>query len=113
MMRKLMMLPSSRNRLIRFSRSALPALKGSASLSRWIWYVLSICVVLTMIFSQVFPALAEGSRDLYPPGGSGSRANFGWRDDAYGNNLIKRRTLLKVYVKTAGEVILMGSSAIG
>lgn len=62
------------------------------------------------------PALAEGSRNLYPttfPGAvaARSRANIEWRTNLI-NNLFRRRTLLKVYAET-GERILVGSSANG
>ncbi|MBE9210714.1 lamin tail domain-containing protein [Nostoc sp. LEGE 06077] len=53
---------------------------------------------------------AEGSRTLYPSGATGNRANIEWRNSTYGN-LVKRRTLLRVYAQ-AGEYILMGSSAV-
>ncbi|WP_224087326.1 hypothetical protein [Nostoc sp. MS1] len=55
-------------------------------------------------------AQAEGSRNLYPSGATGSRANLEWRNENFAN-LIKRRTLLKVYAN-AGEYILLGSSAV-
>lgn len=66
------------------------------------------------LFSPVFGALpvgAEGSRSLYPSGATGNRANLEWRTSNYAS-LLKRRTLLKVYVN-AGEYILLGSSAVG
>ncbi|HEX2916673.1 MAG TPA: SdrD B-like domain-containing protein [Chloroflexia bacterium] len=70
------------------------------------------------------PAYAEGSRDLYPTNGTcqpnssnGScRANIEFRSNTSygpdGSTHILRRTLLEVYAK-AGEVIEMGSSAVG
>src|SRR5579883_1781190 len=63
-------------------------------------------------------AHAEGSRNLYPNGAMGSRANLEWEaNKVYGptspvNNSLLRRTLLHVYVN-AGEYILTGSSAVG
>ena len=68
-------------------------------------------------------AFAEGSRDLYPTNAtcttnaaSGScRANIEWRTNIYGppsDTHINRRTLFYVYA-TAGEVLEMGSSAVG
>jgi hypothetical protein len=59
-------------------------------------------------------ALAEGSRDLYPSGATGCRANLEWRTTFYGpnNNFLRRRSLLGVYAEP-GEVILVGSSAVG
>ncbi len=95
-----MMLPS----FLRTSRC-------SSFRSSWTWYILSAFVMLTVICAQIFPAQAEGSRDLYPPGGMGNRGNLEWRTNLYGN-LIHRRTLLQVFAK-AGEVILVGSSAVG
>lgn len=60
-------------------------------------------------------AFASGSRDLYPQSDEGkfqaARANLEWRTNTYGN-LLLRRTLLHVYA-TAGEYILVGSSAVG
>ena len=56
-------------------------------------------------------AWAEGSRNLYPNGAQGNRANIEWRTNTYGN-LLLRRTLLKVYAQ-AGEYLLVGSSAVG
>ncbi|WP_017719172.1 DUF11 domain-containing protein [Kamptonema formosum] len=61
------------------------------------------------------PVRAEGSRSLYPQTATGSRANLEWRSSAAGalkwGNILERRTLLKVYAQ-AGEVILLGSSAV-
>jgi uncharacterized repeat protein (TIGR01451 family) len=57
---------------------------------------------------------AAGSGDLWPNGASGSRANTEWRAASvtYGGGLLVRRTLIKAYMQ-AGEVLLLGSSAIG
>jgi len=68
-----------------------------------------LLLMLGFMLSQAHPAQAEGSRDLYPNGTSGYRANLEWRTSSYGGNLT-RRTLLKVYAK-AGEFIFLGSSA--
>lgn len=74
---------------------------------------LSLCAL--SCWTQVVQA--EGSRTLYPsipPLGSSpssNRANIEWRNDLYGN-LIRRRTLLKVYANK-DEYILLGSSAVG
>ncbi|MEQ8675003.1 MAG: isopeptide-forming domain-containing fimbrial protein [Aggregatilineales bacterium] len=68
-----------------------------------------------MTFLFVSPVLAEGSRDLYPGGpvGDRSRANLEWTTQTYGPaGLIARRTILNVYMN-AGEVLFMGSSAVG
>jgi hypothetical protein len=64
------------------------------------------------------PAQAEGSRDLYPSGATGNRANLEWQiGQKYGpvapvNNSLLRRTLLQVYANK-DEYILLGSSAVG
>ncbi|MEH2153920.1 lamin tail domain-containing protein [Nostoc sp.] len=64
------------------------------------------------------PVQAEGSRNLYPSGATGFRANLEWRStDKFGpttpaDNSLLRRTLLQVYAK-AGEYILLGSSSVG
>src|SRR5690242_11022345 len=57
---------------------------------------------------------ADGSRNLWPNGAAGSRANTEWRAATvtYGGGLLVRRTLIKAYMQ-AGEVLLLGSSAIG
>lgn len=85
-------------------------------LSRWNWLACSLA--LATLFPMGFaikPARAEGSRSLYPAGIGGSRANLEWRADEYlpnSDNPLTRRTLLKVYAE-AGELILLGSSAVG
>jgi uncharacterized repeat protein (TIGR01451 family) len=70
------------------------------------WFLL-----LSILAGFCLPAVAEGSRNLYPSGTSGNRANTEWRDDVYGG-IVKRRTLLKVYAQQ-GEYLLMGSTAVG
>ncbi|WP_242040448.1 DUF11 domain-containing protein [Anabaena subtropica] len=59
------------------------------------------------------PVQAEGSRNLYPSSSPANarRANLEWRNEIVAG-VIRRRTLLKVYA-TAGEHILLGSSAVG
>jgi len=57
-------------------------------------------------------ALAAGSQDLWPSGAPGNRANTEWRTSAYGNGALARRTLVKSFMN-AGEVLLLGSTAIG
>ena len=64
------------------------------------------------LFASASPALAAGSSNLWPNGASGSRANTEWRTGSYGNNVLKRRTLIKAYM-TTGQVLMLGSSAIG
>ena len=56
--------------------------------------------------------LADGSQNLYPSGATGSRANTEWRTGSYGGSAIARRTLLHAYA-TAGEFLLVGSTAMG
>ncbi len=63
------------------------------------------------VLASVAPAFAAGSANLWPSGASGSRANTEWRTNSYGGTLI-RRTLIKAYM-TTGQVLFLGSSAIG
>ncbi|MEA5598747.1 hypothetical protein [Rivularia sp. UHCC 0363] len=78
----------------------------------------SLALILCTWGYTTAPAQAEGSRNLYPQGATGSRANTEWRkSNSYGpttpvNNSLLRRTLLQVYAKS-GEYILLGSSAVG
>lgn len=58
----------------------------------------------------IAPVHAEGSRSLFP-GTFGNRANLEWRTGQY-VNLLFRRTLLRVVVNP-GDVLLLGSSAVG
>ncbi|MBV8985722.1 MAG: carboxypeptidase regulatory-like domain-containing protein, partial [Acidimicrobiia bacterium] len=69
------------------------------------------------------PAAADGSANLYPANATcgpnstaGScRANIEWRTSAYGpagSTQVRRRELIQVYAQ-AGEVLEMGSSAVG
>ncbi|MEB3294831.1 MAG: hypothetical protein VKJ24_16875 [Synechococcales bacterium] len=76
----------------------------------------TIATLLASTIAIALPPLAaqaEGSRTFYPNGfpTGAARANIEWRDDKYGN-LVKRRTVVKVFAKQ-GENILLGSSAIG
>ncbi|MBD2038900.1 DUF11 domain-containing protein [Leptolyngbya sp. FACHB-321] len=78
----------------------------------------SSVLLLCAIGSWVNPAQAEGSRNLYPNGATGSRASLEWvANTRYGptapvDNSLLRRTLLQVYAN-AGEYILTGSTAVG
>jgi len=70
-----------------------------------------------MVAAGLFAALpihasAAGSANLWPNGASGARANTEWRTNSYGGGLLLRRTLIKAYM-TAGQVLMLGSSAIG
>ncbi len=69
--------------------------------------VASVVALLT-----VPAALAAGSATLYPNGVAGTRANTEWRTSTYGGGAVSRRTLLHAYA-TAGEYLMMGSTAIG
>src|SRR5438105_35257 len=67
------------------------------------------------MFAGMTPvAHAAGSKNLWPAAAAGNRANTEWRDGTvtYGGGLLVRRTLVKAYMR-AGEVLLLGSSAIG
>lgn len=77
------------------------------------WLALLVCLgIFTVIYAGLATlAKAEGSRDLYPVGVTGNRANIEWRNSFYGA-FLRRRSLFQVYAKT-GEVILLGSSAVG
>lgn len=72
-----------------------------------------IILIMTLGMFSALSALtlAEGSRTLYPGGVAGFRANIEWRTSFY-STLFRRRALFKVYAQ-AGEVILLGSSAVG
>ena len=74
--------------------------------------VTAIGAAVAILGAGVQPAMAAGSGDLWPNGASGSRANTEWRTGSYGNGALTRRTLIKAYM-TAGQVLLLGSSAIG
>lgn len=91
------------------SRSQSIAHRFSQRLFSSLALSLSLVTVTTTVTTQVVQA--EGSRSLYPAGATGSRANIEWVDTVYGN-LVKRRTLLKVFARQ-GENILVGSSAMG
>lgn len=80
------------------------------SSNRWLRAFLLVSVVLGL--AQVLPLTtqAAGSVSL-TSAGTGSRASLEWRDSSYGDGAIKRRTLLKAFVR-AGEYILLGSSAV-
>jgi uncharacterized repeat protein (TIGR01451 family) len=86
----------------------LPLIRSLADrLTRW-----GKLPTLTLIASlgTIAPVQAEGSRSLFP-GTFGNRANLEWRTGQY-VNLLARRTLLRVFVGP-GEVLLLGSSAVG
>lgn len=76
-------------------------------------FTTSAALFLGILAIGIQPVQAEGSRSLYPASSPANarRANLEWRTNTTGN-LIRRRTLLKVYAQ-AGEYILLGSSAVG
>ena len=67
-------------------------------------------LLLGLVHIPVQQIAAEGSDNLIRDG-TGARDNLEWRDSAYGEGLLLRRKLLKVYER-AGEYLLMGSSAV-
>jgi uncharacterized repeat protein (TIGR01451 family) len=81
-----------------------------SSLNRYRTPLGSLALSLCALSLWMQPVQAEGSRTLYPSSATGNRANLEWRTDFWGN-LIKRRTLLKVYAQK-DEYILVGSSAV-
>jgi LPXTG-site transpeptidase (sortase) family protein len=83
-------------------------------LTRWFVKLFNVLIVLATLLQTSTVVFAEGSRDLYPNGASGSRGNIEWRTSSYGpaGSTIYRRTLLQVFANQ-GEYILMGSSAVG
>jgi uncharacterized repeat protein (TIGR01451 family) len=73
--------------------------------------VVVIGAMLAAAMSSAEPVLAAGSANLWPSGAAGNRANTEWRTSTYGGGLLFRRTLIKVFMN-AGEVVMLGSSAI-
>ncbi len=92
-------------------RSLLALLRNSNS--RLFYFTLLTGLLGYTAGYSAAPALAEGSRTMYPNGASGNRANLHQASTSQllGGKL-KARTLLKVYVN-AGEYINVGSSAVG
>jgi uncharacterized repeat protein (TIGR01451 family) len=78
---------------------------------QWIGILICLMILLGVCSILAWPAQAEGSRTMYPAGIQGHRGNIEWRTSFYGN-FLRRRSLFKLYVE-AGEVILLGSSAVG
>ena len=72
----------------------------------------AIGAAVAIIGAGVQPAMAAGSGNLWPSGASGNRANTEWRTGSYGNGALTRRTLIKAYM-TTGQVLMLGSSAVG
>jgi uncharacterized repeat protein (TIGR01451 family) len=69
-------------------------------------------MALAGVWLTAVPAAASGSSSLWPSGASGARANTEWRNGTYGGGLLARRTLIKAFMQ-AGEVVMLGSSAVG
>jgi uncharacterized repeat protein (TIGR01451 family) len=74
--------------------------------------IAAVLLSFGVLIASAVNALADGSQNLYPSGATGSRANTEWRTNSYGAGAITRRTLLHAYA-TAGEFLLVGSSAMG
>lgn len=72
----------------------------------------AVCAGLAIFSFAAQPAMAAGSSNLWPSGASGNRANTEWRTGSYGNGALTRRTLIKAYM-TTGQVLMLGSSAVG
>jgi fimbrial isopeptide formation D2 family protein/uncharacterized repeat protein (TIGR01451 family) len=91
---------------MKFYPKSLLALVGSPS--QFSRVVVGLALVGGAIGVGVQPAHAEGSRELVE--NNGHRPYTEWRTNTTGG--ILRRTLLKVYAR-AGEVVNLGSSAVG
>jgi fimbrial isopeptide formation D2 family protein/uncharacterized repeat protein (TIGR01451 family) len=91
---------------MKFYPKTLLTLVGSPS--QFSRAILGLALVGGAIGVGIQPAHAEGSRDLV--GNMGHRPYTEWRTNTTGG--ILRRTLLKVYAR-AGEVVNLGSSAVG
>ncbi|MGG6294637.1 hypothetical protein ACQ4M4_09445 [Leptolyngbya sp. AN02str] len=85
---------------------------GSRIAQRLQSWGLWVGVVMLVSWAIAQPAYAEGSIDLNPPGGIGSRPYLEFRNDNDPTSGILRRTTIKVYAEV-GETINLGSSATG
>ena len=72
----------------------------------------AVLLAIAGLATLTVQASAAGSASLWPSGASGARANTEWRTNSYGGGLLLRRTLVKAYL-AAGQVLMLGSSAIG
>ena len=72
----------------------------------------SLLIAFCAFGTAIEPALAEGSKDLFPsnPPAGANRGHIIWQSGLSGG--FRRRTLLRVFAKQ-GEYILVGSSAVG
>ncbi len=97
-----------------------PAARDAAACLR-VFAILSVAIAVSAGTAGI--ARAEGSAQLYPanttcaPNSSGGscRANIEWRTDAYGpasGAQVRRRSYMQVFAQ-AGEVLALGSSAVG
>ena len=71
----------------------------------------ALTLALAALLATGQAATAAGSRNLWPNGAAGNRANSEWRTSSYGGGVLLRRTLVKAFMNS-GEVLLLGSSAI-
>jgi uncharacterized repeat protein (TIGR01451 family) len=74
--------------------------------------LIGLALPFLALFSASPPAFAAGSANLWPNGAAGNRANNEWRTSSYGGGALARRTLVKAFMN-AGDVLLLGSSAVG
>lgn len=74
--------------------------------------IAALGAALAGIWLAAVPVAASGSVSLWPNGAAGARANTEWRNGSYGGGLLARRSLIKAFMQT-GEVVMLGSSAIG
>ena len=81
------------------------------SRSKAVGALAALCFAVTAMGAGAQVALAAGSKNLWPNGAAGNRANTEWRTGSYGNGALTRRTLIKAYM-TTGQVLMLGSSAI-
>ena len=91
--------------------------------SRAVRVLVALIAAMSVAALTAGMAQAEGSAQLYPLNatcrsnslGGSCRANIEWRTDAYGpatGAQVRRRSYMQVYAR-AGEVLEMGSSAVG
>jgi uncharacterized repeat protein (TIGR01451 family) len=73
--------------------------------------VVTLSLAAGMLAASATPASAAGSANLWPNLAAGNRANAEWRTSSYGGGLLKRRMLVKAFMN-AGEILLLGSSAV-
>ncbi|MBN1218968.1 MAG: DUF11 domain-containing protein [Anaerolineae bacterium] len=79
---------------------------------RWLGLFIGLVLMVGVFGSLAWLAKAEGSRTMYPGSATGYRANIEWWSTSSYANFLRRRALFKVFA-VEGEVILLGSSAVG